>query len=96
MDQEVSSEIDWLRFFWRFMTAAQDEEWESEDLVSAPTFWDVVHLVTYTQVNDPWPPNHELWTNLQGTVMDMGSGLDVYEDRFNGLTTAHGVYNHGP
>lgn len=86
---EVTSEIDWVRFYWGFLTA---------DLapIARPEFWDVVHLVAYTQVNEPWvdtPPYGPLWQNMLDAVGDAGSGLTAYQGRMAPLDLANGVYN---
>ena len=89
LDQEVSSEIDWLRLFWRMVTA------DPTTYGPAFTFWDVVHLVTYTQVNNPWnTSDHVLWPNMRDVILDAGFSASQ-ESRFEDLSAAHGVYNDG-
>lgn len=91
LDQEVSSEIDWLRLFWRFVTAPYTPQ------AAAPTFWDVVRLVTFTQEEYPWDSSdHVLWPNMQAAINDVDSDIDEYAQRFEGLSADHGVYNDGP
>jgi hypothetical protein len=82
---EVTSEIDWLRFFWQFHTADVTG-------TSKPGFWDVVELVAYTQSEHPWQSS-AVWNNLLVTLQDAGSGLTAYEDRLDPLNTANGVFN---
>ena len=90
LDQEVSSEIDWLRLFWRLVTA------DETTYGPALSFWDVVHLVTYTQINDPWTlDDHALWPNLHDAVTNAGFSA-AQESRFEDLSAEHGVYNDGP
>ncbi len=80
---EVTTEIDWLRFFWRLMTSSASSSLE---------FWDVVHLATYTQQVHPWD-DETLWPMLQDSMQDeFNASLPL----FNSLSHAHGVFNDGP
>lgn len=64
-------------------------------LASAPTFWEVVDLVTYTQGVYPWNSvDHVLWPNMMDAAAEVASG--DYEERFEDLSLAYGVYNDGP
>lgn len=86
--EEVTSEIDWLRFFWRFLTA-QDVGLEPQ-----PTFWEVAHLVRFTQAEYMWSTtNHVLWPLMLSAISDVASGLDDFETRFVLLSEENGIYN---
>jgi hypothetical protein len=86
LGEEVTSEIDWLKFFWRFMTA------EYNGAGTPPGFWDVVHLVRFTQTNDPWD-DFVVWPHMLNAVQNAASGLEDYEEHFIELSIDHGVYN---
>lgn len=88
----VSSEIDWLRLYWEFLTS-QDTELDPQ-----PGFWDVVRLVAYTQKEYPWdvvPVNPGVWENLVQTLGDNASGLTDYANRFDALNDKYQVW-HDP
>ena len=84
---EVSSEIDWLRFFWQFTTTP------AEDL---PTFWDTTRTVTFTQEHDPWDSTGELWPNMHNSIDQPASEIDGYIGRFEEVSVDNGVYNAPP
>ncbi|MCX4241802.1 hypothetical protein [Paraliomyxa miuraensis] len=83
----VSSEIDWLRFFWEFLTL---------DDTPQPTFWDVVYLLAFTRANHSWvgdPSNDSrVWEYLVETLDDGNSGLGTYKARFVSLNGNHSVW----
>ena len=85
---EVTSEIDWLRFFWAFLN-------EEVGSTSQPEFWDVVQLVSYSQEVHTWGSSSAspLWQNLINAVGDTGSGLDAYQNRMTPLMLENGVFN---
>jgi hypothetical protein len=97
---EISTEIDWLRYFWAFVT--------SQDVALAPQpgFWDLVRLIAHTREHNAWgtvtnpvPANREgrVWENLVQTLTDdpEGVGLDDFLDRFETLNDTHWVW-HDP
>lgn len=83
---EVTSEVDWVRFFWQFHTA-------NISGTSRPNFWQVVHMVSYTQVEHPWQNTGSLWPRLVETLGDGGSGLTAFGPRLDPLNTGNGVFN---
>src|SRR5690606_19197174 len=58
LGQEVTSEIDWMRFFWRLVTANEIE------FGPAMAFWDVAYLLAYTHETDPWSAKGATYCNV--------------------------------
>ncbi len=87
LGQEVTTEIDWLRFFWQFSTPAE---------AGTPTFWDTVRLVTFAQDFDGGWSLTDLWPHLRDAIDEPGSGLSGYTARFEDVTIDNGVYNEPP
>ncbi len=83
--REISSEIDWLRFFWQFLTSPSAPG-------PVPTFWEAAGLLKYTQANNPWTSD-AVWSQLRSSVADPGSGLDSYLSRFDSLEASNGLNN---
>ena len=90
MGQEVTTELDWMRFFWALIAADEGE------YGTAMTFWDVAHLLAYTNATEPWGFTGSLYCNLLDALNDAGSGLNSFEDRFIDLTAVHGVFYDDP
>lgn len=88
LGKEVTSEIDWLRFFWRLITADEME------FGNAMAFWDVPYLLAYGHAHFQWVSDGSLYCNVFSALMD--SDLSGYEDRFVDLTEENGVYNGSP
>jgi hypothetical protein len=92
--EEVTSEIDWLRFFWGLSTA------DEMTYGSAMPFWDVVHLLGFTHSGASgaydWDTPGPLYCNVLGALTDNQSGLAGYEDRFVALTELNGVSYESP
>lgn len=91
---EVTSEIDWMRFFWQFLTDTGGAE---------PEFWDVVHLLAFTDAYTQagvavyaWTQQGPVWPNLLNAIADSASGLTAYATWFEDIMPEHGVYNEGP
>lgn len=80
---EVTSEIDWMRFFWDFITAPGTQ----------PTFWDVVSLYRFTNVNYTWGAQDPLWPNLVDAIEDNSLGLTQFSTRFENLEPDHELFN---
>jgi hypothetical protein len=94
----INSEIDWLRFFWAFLTSEVD--------TPKPEFWEtpkmIAHALKYDE--DPWSTNLcvsgefvgeiRVWEPLVNTLaFDPGNAdLDVYLDRFENLNNTHKVW----
>jgi hypothetical protein len=88
LGQEISSEIDWMRFFWQLITADEGQ------LGASMSFWEVGDVLGYTRFNYPWDGKGALYCNLFNSLIE--SGLDDYEDRFVDLTEINGVYYDSP
>lgn len=87
LDQEVTTEIDWLRFFWQFSTPAGN---------GVPTFWETVRLVTYSQdFGGGWTATR-VWPHMRDAIDEAGSGIAGYTARFEDVTVDNGVYNEPP
>ena len=80
---EVTSEIDWMRFFWQFLAS---------DAAPAPkpTLWEVFRLVAYTRNVNAWPDT-SIWSNFQATVIDPQSQVSQFSTRMNELGVLNGV-----
>jgi hypothetical protein len=80
---EVTSEIDWMRFFWAFFT--------DSDNAPKPNLEDIFDLLAYAtwDVGDVWGP-------LVDAVENHPSGqVSEHADRFEALNEDFGVYNDG-
>jgi hypothetical protein len=97
---EVSSEIDWLRFFWEFLTS------QEAALAPQPTsFWELPLMLAHANFYVGWatdscsgaqndmPEDTSVWPALLEIVStDPGAaGFDVYEDRLVLLNETHWV-----
>ena len=78
---EVSTELDWMRFFWEYITAPGDQ----------PTFWDVVELYKHTHEEYTWSGNGPVFPNMLSALQEIGTPGDV--QRFEDLEPAHGLIN---
>lgn len=84
--QEVSSEIDWLRFFWAFV-ASQDAGLGNPADVS-----DILDVLNATQ----WTET-EVWAFLVNAIENHPDpDVSEHSDRFQDLNDEYGVYNEGP
>lgn len=90
---EISSGMDWMRFWWQFLTDQQGDQ---------PGYWDIVHLLVFADTHEvsgvnvyQWQAIGEVWTRLFDAIGDPASGLTSFEARFEDMTPDHGVYN-GP
>ncbi len=81
---EVSTELDWLRFWWAFYTAAGPG--------SQPDFWDMIDHVVFTHVNYFWDFD-AVWQQLVDAINDPALGLTTYSARFTGLESTYDVVN---
>lgn len=87
--EDITSEIDWMRFFWRLVTADETEYGTAMD------FWEVATLLGFTDANDPWLFD-EGYCNLYRSLLDEQSGLASHDDRFVDLTAENGVSFDSP
>lgn len=87
LGQEVTTEIDWLRFFWQFSTPTA---------AGVPKFWDTVRLITYSQDFGVGWTLTSVWPHLRDAIDEAGSGLATYTARFEDVTVDNGVYNEPP
>lgn len=83
--------MDWMRFWWQFMTDPTGSE---------PGFWDIVHLLAFADTHlDGGVPEYEwsntgpVWENLLGALEDASSGLSSHASWYEDITSDHGVYN---
>jgi hypothetical protein len=96
----VSSEIDWLRFFWAFLTS------QDPGIAPKPGFWQVPQLISHALIYDenPWGAaicpldafgEARVWEPIVNTLgTDPGNaGLDAFHDRFVELNNTHEVWN---
>ncbi len=79
--QEISSEIDWLRFFWDYITAPSDQ----------PSFWDVVELYKYTNEEHPWTAQGPVFPLMLTAIQELAPAADAV--RFEELEPSHGLIN---
>lgn len=78
---DVGSEIDWMRFWWRFST---------DQSTTGPSLREVLSFVAYTRNQHPWAMTHA-WAELYTSLKESGSGMSSYQSRFETLTTEQGV-----
>lgn len=78
---EISSEIDWMRFFWDFIAAPGDQ----------PSFWDVVNLYKSTNEEYTWTSQGPVFANMLSALQDLGPAADAV--RFEDLEPSHGLIN---
>lgn len=96
----VSSEIDWLRFFWEFLTlqdAPQPEFWEVPLVIAHALKYDENPWSGTVCTNGDFTGEMRVWEPLINTLTsDPGNaGLDAYLERFEGLNDTHKVF-HDP
>ena len=93
-NQEVSTEIDWLRLFWQYVTAS----YSGTNPASAPGFWDGVRLVTESQTYTPSWTTTNVWPRMDAAIDDFYNGND-WVARWRELsgegTNGNAVYNDG-
>ncbi|MBK6916812.1 MAG: VCBS repeat-containing protein [Deltaproteobacteria bacterium] len=83
LDREVSSEIDWMRFWWRFLTRQDSPQ---------PELAEVLEFMAFVQAEYPWG-YFEVWPSLREALLDEASGMAVYVTRFDAIADEMGVYN---
>ena len=79
---EIASEIDWMRFWWRFST---------EQSGSQPTLPQVAAFVGYTQIHYPWETAYAIWQSFVNALNDEPAGID--STRFAAMNDEQGVYD---
>ncbi len=92
LGHDISTELDWLRFFWGFYRSPQ---------VSGPqpTFWEILDLISFSHVNDTWPTGPYVssdptaWDQLVDAVNDPTAGLTSFSSRFTALEPTYEVIN---
>jgi hypothetical protein len=89
-ESEVTTELDWLRFWWHFVTS------EDSGLGNKATFKEVVQLIAHTQNEFPWGNSsghatdpHFLWPQLEAACDDLFPG---HLQRLQLLMEKFGVY----
>lgn len=82
-DQEISTELDWMRFFWDFVTASH--------LAGEPSFWDVVELYVHTNEEYPWSGVGPVWPNVVDAMDDLGP--PAFATRLEALEPDHELVN---
>ena len=94
-DEEVSTEIDWLRLFWQYATAS----YSGSNPSSAPSFWDTVDLVIESQTATPSWGDAVVWPRMDDAIEDfLGSSSDWltrWRDLSENDAGGNGVYNDG-
>lgn len=78
---EVTSEIDWLRFWWRFAT---------EQSGSQPTIVQVLEFMSYVQTNYAWSAG-QVHPHLRNAMDD--AAWSAYLSRFDDITEEQGTFN---
>lgn len=99
LGHDISTELDWLRFFWGFYRSPQIPG-------AQPTFWDILSLVSFSHVNDDWPAYDPMepaggydpsdptaWDQLVDAVNDPALGLTAFSSRFTALESTYEVIN---
>jgi hypothetical protein len=84
MGGDVTSEIDWMRFWWQFLTS------EDGSLGARPSMWEVLRLISFTHDQNPWTPT-VVWPSFLLTLQDAQSMVTQHSDRFEMLGAANGV-----
>lgn len=79
--EHVSSELDWMRFFWFFLTRSGD----------APTLSQILGFFAYVAQNDTVDLVNA-WPELRAKL-DVAPGMSSFADRFEDANCAMGVYN---
>ncbi|HNI35928.1 MAG TPA: hypothetical protein PLV93_11035 [Microthrixaceae bacterium] len=78
---DVMSEMDWMRFWWRFL---------SDQATDQPTLDQILGFTAFVQANDPWTTT-QVWPQLSDNVEAAGSPLDGFGQRFADLADEEGV-----
>lgn len=87
LDDEVTSEIDWMRFWWRFAT-------EQDGL--KPSLPQIMAFMAFVQSDYAWDDTN-VWPKLRQALQVPASGMGVaYLSRFDAISAEMGVYNDGP
>lgn len=81
---DVTSEIDWMRFWWQFLTAL------GNDVGARPSLWQVLQVISFTHDENPWTP-FVVWPNFLATFDNPGSTVGQHQARFVTLGAANGV-----
>ncbi len=82
---DVSTELDWMRFFWRFLT---------KDGATKPTLRQILEFLVYVTDDSLLYPidKSNVWPQL-AEAMGASSGFDQFLTRFQEANTVMGVYN---
>lgn len=92
LGHDISTELDWLRFFWGFYRSPQISG-------AQPTFWEILELISFSHVNSTWPTGAYMssdptaWDQLVDAVNDPASGLTGFSSRFTALEPTYEVIN---
>lgn len=87
LEDEVSTELDWMRFLWHFVTDEGD----------APTLRQVLKWVEAAYANhDTLMTYSNIWLRLEAALLDPNTDMADFSDRFYDVTQSMGVYNEGP
>lgn len=78
---EVTSEMDWMRFWWRFL---------SDQAQAQPGLDQILEFTSFVQATDPWTQT-QVWPQLSGAVDAAGSPLSGFGQRFTDLADEEGV-----
>ena len=82
--EQVTSEIDWMRFLWRFMTASGTK----------PTLQQILELLIFADTEYGVELNvNVVWPVLQEAMSDPESGMSQFLIRFEIFSAEMGVYN---
>lgn len=92
--QEVSTEIDWLRLFWQYVTAS----YSGTDPSGPPGFWDGVQLVTESHAYSPNWSGTVVWPRMDAAIDSFLAGNDWvvrWRDLSGEGTNGNAVFNDG-
>lgn len=98
LDDHTGSEIDWMRFFWRFTTSTNAGLPGQNPLPSA---WHILKAFeNLVPPGENTPIKWEIrraWSNLHDEFADSGNtDLFPYKSRFEAVSNQIGVHNEGP
>ncbi|MFO0636954.1 MAG: hypothetical protein U0168_29335 [Nannocystaceae bacterium] len=82
MTQDVTSEIDWMRFWWRFL---------SDQATNQPTLGQILGFTAFVEASaTPWAAT-QVWPQLSDNVEAVGSPLLGFGQRFTDIADEEGV-----
>lgn len=84
--EEASSEIDWLRFFWRFLAEPSSGAGDPQ-----PTLQEVFQILAYAKANFVIDDTN-IYEVLEAAIADPNSNFDQYRGRFQAANQVMGVY----